>query len=73
MNDGQSAEFRVRTADAEAIIATDGVRYAMSDIATVERRKVSWLKTTALVAGIYGVIVVFAIAVGQALLIGNLG
>ena len=54
MQDGRRVQFRVQAADADGIVASDGSRYAGADITSVERRQVSWLKTTMLGLSVFG-------------------
>jgi hypothetical protein len=67
MRDGRRAEFRVKVADPDVIVATDGARYEMGDLVTIERRKFSWRKTTSLVVGIYAAVAWLVVRAGPAL------
>ena len=64
--DGASARFVVQQVDGETLIATDGRRFAGSDVVRVEREESSRTKTIGLIAGIAGVaFVIVAISVGH--------
>ena len=67
MRDGRRAEFRVKAANPDVIVATDGERYAMGDVVTIERRTFSWRKTTALAAGIYAAVAWLVVWAGPGL------
>jgi hypothetical protein len=63
---GTSARFVVRQVDGETLIATDGRRFAGSDLVRVERKEFSWPKTLGLIGGVAGgAFVIVAIAVGH--------
>ena len=62
LRDGRRAEFRVKSADHNAIIATDGTVYVFGDIGTVERRQFSWVKTAVLGSAVAAGVALVAIA-----------
>jgi hypothetical protein len=72
MRNGRRAEFTVQTVDTVAIIARDGTRYDQTDILTVERREFNGVKTTFLLTGILGGVLLFAIGAMMASLAGGI-
>ena len=76
MQDGRRVRFMVRAADpdgiVDGIVANDGSRYATADITSVERRQLSWVKTTVLGSAVYvGVVLVLAAGATAQLLSGQ--
>ena len=64
--DGTSARFVVQQVDGETLVATDGRRFAGSDLVRVERKEASRPKTIGLIAAIAGAaFVIVAISVGH--------
>jgi len=64
--DGASARFVVQQVDGETLIATDGRRFAGSDVVRVEREESSRPKTVGLIAAIAGgAFVIIMISVGH--------
>ena len=72
MRDGRRAQFTVGQVEASAITARGGERYATDQIATVERRTVSAVKTTVLIGGVLGGVLLFMYMYALASL-GSLG
>ena len=63
---GARTQFVVRDIDGETLIASDGRRYARSDLTSVQRKALSGPKTAGLVAAIAaGAFVVVAVTVGR--------
>jgi hypothetical protein len=52
MRDGTTARFHVEKVEPAAIVATDGARYEVADIVTLERRQFSGRRTALLLLGI---------------------
>ncbi len=64
--DGTSARFVVQQVEGETLVATDGRRFADSDLVRVEREEPSRPKTIGLIAAIAGgAFVIIAISVGH--------
>ena len=64
--DGASARFVVQQIEGQTLIATDGRRFAGSDLVRVERKEFSGPKTVGLIAAIAGgAFLVVAISVGH--------
>jgi hypothetical protein len=63
---GDQVFFVVQRIDGEALMAPNGRRYERSDLVRVQRKAISGPKTTALIAGIAGgVLIVVALTVGK--------
>jgi hypothetical protein len=68
LRDGRRVAVRVDQVYGDGIVSVEGIRYARSDITRIDRRSISAVKTTALVAGLaFGIFVVAGIMIVSAL------
>ena len=62
---GEEARFVVQRVDGDALVASDGRRFVLSDLVRVERKAVSGAKTAGLIAALAGgAFLIVAITVG---------
>ena len=63
-HDGRTMRFVVKQVDGDALVSSDGARYARNDIAVLKRQSFSLWKTGVLAGGLaFAVCVAFAIAI----------
>jgi hypothetical protein len=68
MTDGRRHRFKVQSVESDALISEGGERYTRAEMLQLKRKRFSHAKTWSLVgAGVFGVLVMYGIAVASAI------
>lgn len=70
--DGRQHDLTLQSIDSTALVATEGTRYDMREIQSVERRQFSGIKTAILVGGLTAGVLLIIIAAAEAALVGGI-